>query len=373
MKHAWDIAIIGGGPAGSAAAMTLRVVAPDLRVVLLDAPRREEHRVGETLPAVARGLLEQLGAWPQFLADGHIPASGTLSAWGDATFRSNDFIFSRTGYGWHLRRQQFDETLLKLAKARGTEVMRATRLLGVQRLAEGCQLTVRQQQDLTLTARFVIDATGRNAFAARQLGATVTQLDRLVGIYQLYEGSDFEQTRTVVEACPIGWWYSAGLPGDRHIIALMTDGDIVAERALMRPEVWQVALKQTTHIQEIAARSVPAGTLHAQPAHSGLLDNLASPLHLAVGDAASTFDPLSSLGILKGLRSGIFGAYAAADWLNKQQAESLVRYAAILQTEFGSYRKQHASFYAQERRWPDQLFWQRRQAGQTSPVDATVQ
>ena len=41
---------------------------------------------------------------------------------------------------------------------------------------------------------------------------------------------------------------------------------------------------------------------------------------LCVGDAASSFDPVSGQGILKALRSGVFASYAVADWLRQGDA-----------------------------------------------------
>jgi flavin-dependent dehydrogenase len=82
---------------------------------------------------------------------------------------------------------------------------------------------------------------------------------------------------------------------------------------------------------------------------------------LAVGDAAVAYDPLSSQGIVKALRAGIFAAYAIADRLDKADHRGLARYAHLVRREFASYRRQHAEYCGREQRWPQSRFWSRRQ------------
>lgn len=65
-----DFVVIGGGPAGAAAALTLRRHVPGRRVALFDAGRPDRAKPGEILPAVAQGLLRQLGVWAPFVAAG---------------------------------------------------------------------------------------------------------------------------------------------------------------------------------------------------------------------------------------------------------------------------------------------------------------
>jgi flavin-dependent dehydrogenase len=86
---------------------------------------------------------------------------------------------------------------------------------------------------------------------------------------------------------------------------------------------------------------------------------MAGDAWLAVGDGATTFDPLSSMGIFKGLRSGIMAAYAIADYF-KGSSKSLEKYEAILAREFEEYLSTKTDYYSRERRWQGSAFWQRR-------------
>ncbi len=97
-------------------------------------------------------------------------------------------------------------------------------------------------------------------------------------------------------------------------------------------------------------------------AQSRRLDPAAGDGWLAVGDAASAFDPLSSSGITKALRSGIFASYAIGDLLERGDGSGLERYRRYVQDEFEGYTRVRARYYAEERRWPESDFWRRRAA-----------
>ena len=111
----YDVVILGGGPAGAAAALSLRRHAPKLSVAIVEQSNYDAPRVGETLPPTVRGVLEQLGVWETFVGEGHVAAYGTCAAWGSDELYDNEFIYSPAGRGWHLDRSRFDRMLSREA------------------------------------------------------------------------------------------------------------------------------------------------------------------------------------------------------------------------------------------------------------------
>lgn len=355
----FDVAIIGGGPGGSATALSLRTHAPSLRVALVEASHYETPRIGEALPPLARSLLEHLGVWEAFQAQGHREVYGTTAAWGAAKPLDNDFMYMPASTGWHLDRAAFDAMLAGQAERQGVSLILDARLLLAQHIGQEWQLTL--SSGSMLRARFLVDATGGAVGFARRCGARFNSADRLVGIFRYFEGNG-DDSRTLVEAFEDGWWYTAGLPGGQRIIACLTDADIACRLKLGQTEQWSQQLSRMQIIGAIAQKEIPNSPIVIRSAGSRRLDPAAGSHWLAVGDSASRFDPLSSQGIAKALRSGIFASYAIGDWLSKGDDSGLARYCRYVVGEFTGYAGICRKYYLQENRWPSSEFWRRRHA-----------
>src|SRR5258706_8390789 len=94
-------------------------------------------------------------------------------------------------------------------------------------------------------------------------------------------------------------------------------------------------------------------------ANSAILDPSVGDGWLAIGDAAISFDPLSSQGLLNALFTGLAAAESAETHL-KGDLHSLSSYSQIIRGIGDSYQRQLAYYYASETRWPEAPFWQRR-------------
>jgi flavin-dependent dehydrogenase len=78
-----------------------------------------------------------------------------------------------------------------------------------------------------------------------------------------------------------------------------------------------------------------------------------------VGDAALALDPLSSGGIHQALRSGMFAARAAEDFLCGDSS-GLAKYESFLAAESAGYLQTRAQVYGREARFAGSPFWERR-------------
>lgn len=364
-----DVAIAGGGPGGCAAALALRAHAPGLSVALVEASAYGGERVGETLAPPAAEVLEHLGVWDAFCAQNHHPAYGTAAAWGSPVPHENEFLFRVRQVGWHLDRGAFDGMLADQAEARGVRVLRRTRVADAERQASGWRLTLSSGEELR--ARFLVDATGAgSALARRRGGARLRVRDRLAGFVRFFrQPPGAGAPHTLVEAFADGWWYTAPLPDGRRVVACMTDTDIARGLRLDDDAAWHALLRQTgPRVSETMADAVPDGAPVVRAARCGRLSAAAGEDWIAVGDAASTFDPLSSQGMLKAMRSGIFAAYAAGDLLSRGDDGGMHRYRAFVEREFNGFLRSRARYYADERRWPGREFWRRRHAADLVPA-----
>ena len=160
-----DAVVIGGGPAGSAAARLLALWGHS--VVLLTRPPTGHPALAESVPPSARKLFTLLGIAQKLDDAGFFPARGNLVRWGDAPLRRADFAPGAAGH--HVVRDAFDALLLDLAEEAGAEVRRdatVRRVAGMEGGGEGEQPKHVEYEDgqggtVTVASRFVLDCSGR--------------------------------------------------------------------------------------------------------------------------------------------------------------------------------------------------------------------
>ncbi|KAI0641123.1 hypothetical protein C8Q79DRAFT_919950, partial [Trametes meyenii] len=399
------VVIVGGGPAGCATALSLVRHDPSnrLRILVIDDADPSAFKIGESLPALAKRTLPLLSpALSARLAQDtaarhHASCSGNASAWASPRLHSTPALLNPYGAGWHLDRARFDETLRDACRGSPSERLglRKGRFVAVRRVDEGCGVRRVWEVDAemvcadtgsgtsageaaleTFRARWVVDATGRRASLARKLGAKPHKHADLLAFYIVFRtphsappdhssdpdpdpdpgrssptgppliDDDDKDTRTLIEAAPSGWWYTARLPHGQRLVAYTTaPTDPTARVARRTPGFLDMLRTQTTHVAaalglDLGTESESEGTERAvyEPqdearftrstaAGSAVLAPYAAwepdsdpdldpevDVNVegggrgwcAVGDAALAFDPLSSQGIITALNAGAF-------------------------------------------------------------------
>ncbi len=357
--------VVGGGPSGSAVALGLLRAGRSALVV--ESSHFETWRVGESLPPHARPLLDAMGVLDRMDAALQTPSRAIHHAWGSAELTIEDRIFNPYGAGWHLDRRCFDALLSRAAEEAGARVLRGQRARSLTRTGGRWEL---QLDGARFAAPFVVDASGRSAWAARAAGARWVAHDRLVGVSaQLVpRAGAVGEPHLLLEAVEDGWWYSVSLPDGSLLASFMADHDTL--RGVDRGELWRERLAGSTHTAARAAGFTQRGPVLVRSAASGRLDRAAGEDWIAVGDAASAYDPLSADGIFKALGSGLDAARRIAARLDG--GDGFADYAAEVARAFFVYARQRAEHYHRERRWPRSPFWRRRQAPDPRAVPLAI-
>ncbi len=355
-----DVVIVGAGPAGAATAINL---APFRRVVLVERRAEVVARVGESLVPAARRLFADMGLLERFLEEQHEPWYCNCSVWGSPEPEEKDFMRDPDGPGWHLDRRRFESWLRAIATERGAELLAPATLDHLEPRDKGWFVRLKtDDESVELKARFIIDAGGQSAPVARKLGLRSTVHQSLVCCW-MYGRDQCAGARglTYVEAVRDGWFYTAPVPDGRRILAFHTDADLPLARAISKPNGLIEWLEEARGLASLLAGVgfVPEGDSNVTSVRSAVLDPAVEEGWLATGDAAISFDPLSSQGLFNALFTGLAAAEAADSYLCGDR-RSLTQYQETIRSVFDAYRAKLSAVYAAEKRWPDAPFWQRR-------------
>lgn len=360
--------IVGGGTAGCATAIALAARGVT-DVVVVNMQQNRHCRIGEAIPPACGGALQRLGVWQAFLAQGHLPSVGSCASWSNAELGYNDFLFDIQGKGWHLDRAAFDAMLATAVATRGGMVVNGFRLRDAKPCAAGGYLLSFANKDgasAEVTTRFLVDATGIAAGAVRRLGVSRNQFDCLavIGAVFTLEQPDAVPSQTLLEACEYGWWYAAKLPGRRMIATLAVEPS--QHRHFAAPRAWLPAMRATRHVAGWLERGhavlAPDYWLATALAPSAILSRVAGNRWLAVGDAASAYDPVSAQGIVKALCDGEAAADAIAACFAGAGQAPLFAYQDGVFARFRDYLRLRRQLYGLERRWLKATFWRNRLA-----------
>lgn len=360
--NGYQVVVIGGGPAGLTCALSLSSLDSSLKIVVLERNKREDYRPGEHLAVGAIQLLSDLGIGQEAFSSSSEACWEISSQWGDENIRPHDSILDIHGPGLVVSRPHFDRLLAEHATKRGIEVR--SDIIGNKsyRTNKGwCVGTRSTKCDGVLECNFIVDASGRSSRIATSFGVKPVAYDRLVGFTMFADRSvdDVLCGQIHIEAVEDGWWYSA-VQLDKLVITFMTDADLVRRSGQKLGKFWHKAIEQAPTTLSRLANHRSNSTVYSRPAHTQCLNQIGGGGWLAIGDAASSYDPLSSRGIFKGIADGILAAPAILNSISGDK-DQLQNFCLNIQSRFKQYLQERRMFYLSEQRWPKSMFWQRRQ------------
>lgn len=287
-----QVAVIGSGPAGVAAACTLR---------------RLGHRVtlfGESRNVALEGLsdrtLMRLRAVGLRSAVACVRGPGERTGiWGGAeTATSREYLVDRAA---------FDAALVKDAVAAGVE-HRAEAVSSLETSDEGWRVVTRSG---VTGCSAVIDARGRHARGAPLRGP------RLVSLSQRFGSVPSGAMRTAIHAIPQGWcWLADDGRGMRWVQVVTAPSAVQASTDVLARII--TSLEAVPEGKSFLHGAVPAGSPLVRAAVAKMSLPATARGMLRVGDASIAMDPLSGHGMHEALVSARAGAAAMHAYLDGQ-------------------------------------------------------
>lgn len=352
-----DVAILGGGPAGTT---TARLLAKrGIAATVVEAGNYSRPCMGQTLSPALNPLFGQFGIDLGSSEMQNPLCRGVASVWGSDALHRNEFFWTPYGNSWHVERPSFDRALARLASEAGAKIICNARVRSFCAMRRHKWSLEIQSHGVhhNLRCDFVVDATGGAAGSALLRTAAPAVYDRLIGITYIGRARA-PYPYTVVEAVDSGWFYSSPLPGSRFTIVLLTDSDIYRGNRDQQLQFWRRQFRQAKHIRAAFPESVESYPQRVFSACTTFRNPTRGRNWLIVGDAAMSFDPVSGQGIYQALAGALRATSAIEKYLRGDA--TLRSYDAWVQHSFTRYLSISRSYYLQEQRWRSSLFWQRR-------------
>jgi len=299
-----DVLVIGGGPAGSTTANLLAHAGHD--VLVLEKEVFPRFHIGESLLPIDLPIFERLGVkldYKDFIRkDGAEFIDERTGA--TATFVFREGLEGTPKNAYQVERSRFDHHLLTQAEARGAKVRYGVRVEGMA--VEDGAVRVDTKTDGTFRARYMVDATGQDAFMARS-NRTVQPLKGFgcVAVFRHYDGlapAIFEELTASgnikVLMVPDGWMWVIPLAGPRLSVG------IVSRHAITTPEeTLDKAIAASPIIQRLTV-----GATRTEPR---IIRNFSyrnrqpyGPRWGCAGDASCFLDPVFSSGVSLAMLAG---------------------------------------------------------------------
>ncbi|MFI7422205.1 NAD(P)/FAD-dependent oxidoreductase [Nonomuraea sp. NPDC049684] len=326
MGEEWDLAVVGAGPAGSAAALRAVQLRPDLRVVLLDrAGFPRDKPCGDGIAAHGRDELDRLGL-PGLIDDYRptprltVVSPGGLRVSAEAA-RPNHVV----------PRRVFDARLVAAAGARGVEVRRHR----VRELAQDGSWVV---LDGRLRARAVVAADGAYSAVRRLIGLPAAGERHTAlavrGYADVPEADDVQLIAMQRAGWPAYAWSFPIGDGTANVGFGMLLPRLRAAGAPGRQVLhgWLAELLPDRPARDLRAHHLPLSTGRPAPGRGRVL---------LAGDAAGLINPLTGEGIYYALLSGRLAAEAVVEAAEGASAggaaagDPLARYRAKLRGALG--------------------------------------
>ncbi len=343
----YDVIVIGGALSGAAVAILLLRKNPGIRILIIEKSATLSRRVGEATVEVSAYFLGRVLGMTQYLNESQISKQGLrfwfandkVTALDQASEVGPRYLARLPSY--QLDRASFDEEVLRRAEAAGATVLRPAIVSNVQLVPGGMQtMDVKHgERRLTVSARWIVDASGVNALLARKQGWWRANADHptaavwsrwrnvkdwdsreLAGKFPKWAAAVYGTRGTATNhIIGDGWWawfiplkggdVSVGVVYDQRLVDFPQDGGRLGDRLknfLIQHPVAREMLGQADFVEEDMHRRKNLAYFSTTYAGDGFA---------LVGDSAAFMDPFYS----PGMDWISFTASSVAELITEQQ------------------------------------------------------
>jgi 1H-pyrrole-2-carbonyl-[peptidyl-carrier protein] brominase len=333
-KH--PVIILGGGPAGAAAAMYL--LRQGITPVIIERDDHPRFHVGESLTGATALALKELGLGPAIEAQSYPMKHGVVFFGPDG---KNDFWIQsvrRNERGeqvpnptWNVMRSTFDKILFDAAIERGAIWVKATALAPIVEKDVVVGLTIRRPGGAAdkLYSEVLIDASGCATFLANHRvtgkkapGASDKQIAFFTQFAHTIRDNEPEPSRQpgntlLYYQAKHYWAWFIPVSDELTSVGVVFRTDYFKKSGMSKEEMM---LHECRHMTPVLSKRLPDLTpqepIYAIPNFSYHVQNYTGKGFLCIGDSHRFIDPIFAYGVYFGIQEGEFAAKAIARHLS---------------------------------------------------------
>ena len=326
MDSLYDVAIIGGGPAGSTAATLLAKAGR--RVIVLEREKFPRFHIGESLLPFSTQAFDRLGVrekldrtfLPKFGGE-IVAACGTKGV----KFYFKDGFRTRRDRAYQVTRSEFDKLLLEHSRENGAEVREETEVKKIAFEEDRVKIDIETSDGArsTIESRYLLDCSGRQTTLGNffKLKKSYDHLQKF-SVFAHYENVDRAQgiDGTLIRMVRglDRWFWMIPLTPTRMSIGVVMDTTTYRAMKLPAEAALERCIGEQPMVLERMTRAERVSPVYSAGDYSYRNARLFGDRWLLAGDAAGFIDPVFSSGVFLAIMSAEKAADALDEILNDE-------------------------------------------------------